>query len=272
MSKYVQSSIGDTFSSAKDHLRSGRTVLFTGTPCQIAGLKKYLNKDYDALYTQDIICHGVPSPWVWKKNLAPKRENGSIIQKVEFRNKSRGWRESGTLYSCVCGPDEISECIPNNDDSFYRAFINKLSMRPSCYSCGFKGADRASDITLADYWGVEKCFPEMDDDRGVSLIVCNNDKGSALLDSIKDKLVIKAADYSEAISGNPMAVRSAYRPCSRELFFKYLQKHSLDDTVGLFCSEDPDAIKKVQNMQDFEEVKKEKGNLHAILWRIKNGV
>lgn len=219
-SKYVQSRIGSTYEDAKNCLDDGRLVLFTGTPCQIGGLKSYLNKDYDNLICQDIVCHGCPSPMVWRKyvdHLTRKRDLG--IQKISFRNKKYGWKNFSVY---VQYNDRAEQIKVHHKDAFMRAFLSNLCLRPSCYSCAFKSLVRQGDITLADYWGVSNVHSDMDDDHGTSLVLVNSDKGRELFDAIKEQTICCKTDVQKAIKYNPPAIKSAEKPSSREEFIKSL--------------------------------------------------
>ncbi len=231
-SKYLQSKIGDTYKLVKKFLKENRNVLFTGTPCQIAGLKSYLSKDYDNLLCLDNICHGVPSPKVWSKYIAYRE--GLVqakLKSMNFRNKDKGWKQylltflfdNGLVYS---------EAVAN--DLYMRAFISNLSLRPSCYDCAFKSLHRHSDITLADFWGVQNILPDMDDDKGTSLIFVNSDKGRDMFRQIADKVSYSEVDIEEAISYNPSAIESPpYNP-NREKFFNELDYLSFDTLLNKY--------------------------------------
>ena len=135
-SKYVQSKIGDTYKLAKDFLDSGRKVLFTGTPCQIGGLYSYLRKPYDSLFTQDIICHGVPSPMVWEKYVEEREKKAvSTTQRMFFRHKKYGWKTYSVLFEFSNNTEYVKKY---HEDLFMKAFLNDLCLRPSCYYCSFK--------------------------------------------------------------------------------------------------------------------------------------
>ena len=264
MSKYVQSSTGNVYSQAKKILESKRLVLFTGTPCQIAGLRKCLNREFDNLYTQDIVCHGVPSPWVWEKNKEYLEKQNRRLKKVRFRDKTDSWKHYHIKYGFETGE---TQKYRTDEDLYFRAYLGKLSMRPSCYVCKFKDTNRASDITLADFWGIEDVIPEMDNDKGTTLVICNNAKGELLFNSIMDRIVSAPTEYSIAVEENPMAVRSVTCPGSRDIFFQYLRKHSFEDSVKLFCGKEATSVKKVQLLEDYLMVKKEKGILFALIWK-----
>lgn len=160
-SKYVQSRTGGTYGQARALLEQGRLVLYSGTPCQIAGLRAYLKKDYENLITQSMICHGVPSPKIWKKYLnfiAGK----DTVQSVQFRNKETGWKK----YQLKIMKKDGTYGATVWEDPYMKAFVRNLALRPSCGTCAFKGYEQVADITLADYWGVEQLAPELDDDKG----------------------------------------------------------------------------------------------------------
>lgn len=205
-SKYVQSKIGDTYKYAKKYLDSGRPVLFTGTPCQIDGLYAYLRNTYEKLYTQDIICHGVPSPMVWEKYLEEReRMAASKTQRMFFRHKKYGWKTFAVLFEFSNNTAYIKSL---REDSFMRAFLSNSCLRPSCHACSFKTVKRQSDITLADFWGVQYVLPDMDDDKGISIILTHSEKGNKLIENISKS--IKSQEISTDIvkKYNP-AVRSS---------------------------------------------------------------
>ena len=181
-SKYLQAQVGDSFARCKKFLDDGRKVLFSGTQCQIAGLLHFLRKPYDNLLTVDFICHGVPSPLVWQRYLNEVVSIGSrAISDIQFRNKERGWK----LFSFKLEYDDDCKSVvmstPFNDDLYMRAFLANLILRPSCHACPAKSGKSHSDITIADFWGIELVNPDMDDDRGTSLVLVNSEKGNYAL-------------------------------------------------------------------------------------------
>lgn len=219
-SKYVQSCIGDTYKEAKDFLKQRRQVLFSGTPCQIAGLKSYLSEDYDGLICLDIICHGVPSPKVWQRyKLRIEEIYQAKAQRITFRRKNCGWK----LYSVSFSFDNDTEYSQKlTEDIFMQGFLRNVYLRPSCYACSFKTLNRQSDITLADFWGIENILPSFDDDRGTSLILINSKKGKEIFSSVTDKINYEKVDINQAILYNPSVVKSAdYNP-KRDKFFEDL--------------------------------------------------
>ena len=223
-SKYVQSDMKNCFAEAKKLLDDGRWVLFTGTPCQIAGFKSYLRRDYDTLVTQDVFCLGVPSPAVWEDYKA-FRAGGKKPIDVSFRHKLASER----TYALRFAFEDGSELIERSYDCLYtKAFVGRLCLRESCYNCAFKGLSRISDITLADFWGVEKHCPEIDDGKGVSLVLLHSDKGRALFESIKGRLIYKEASPQKAVEDNPMAIQSAYRERRRDVFMHNYRKSGFE--------------------------------------------
>ena len=148
-SKYVQSDIENTYKEAQDILKTGRIVFFTGTACQIAGLKQFLGKDYDNLYTADVLCHGTPSPKLWKMYIEYlKKVNNSDVKSVNFRDKSIGWKKFSMRVKF--DNSELSEPFYNN--KYMNLFLGNICLRPSCYDCHFKSLVRPSDITIGDCW------------------------------------------------------------------------------------------------------------------------
>jgi coenzyme F420-reducing hydrogenase beta subunit len=225
-SKYVQSKIGNAYKEAKKFLGQGRKVLFTGTPCQIEGLRSFLQKSYDNLICQDLICHGVPSPMVWRqyKKYITK---GNKIKDIYFRNKDLGWNTFSLKI-------EMEECIYTksaNEDSFMRAFLTNLCLRPSCYYCSFKTLQRRSDITLADFWGIERILPCMSDDKGTSLVFANSQKGMDLLRDIYSEVVMYEVNLNEAIEYNTAAYKSVELTKKRTRFFKHIGTMPFDKLV-----------------------------------------
>lgn len=183
-SKYVQSSLGDAYSKVKSFLKDDRIVLFSGTPCQIYGLKAFLGKKYSNLVTVDLICHGVPSRLVWRKYLE-YRSAGRKIVNVNFRDKTEGWLEFSLKIDFKNGSFYREN---QHEDAYMRGFLQDIYLRPACYECKFKGLERDTDITLADLWGCSEIYPEMFDNRGASLVLVQSVKGAQLWNSIKTKM------------------------------------------------------------------------------------
>ena len=199
-SKYIQSDVKDVFKLVKKDLDNGILVLFTGTPCQIAALKIYLNKKYDNLYLQDFICHGVGSKVVLDIHIKSLKQKYGLkkINNINFRDKVTGWKKFS--FSISAENKKYFQTIV--EDEYMKTFLKNLCLRESCYICKFKGNNRQSDITLADFWGIEKLDEELDDNLGVSAIILNTSKGIELFDLIKEKTVTKQVKYSDISSNN----------------------------------------------------------------------
>ncbi len=225
-SKYMQSRTNGTYRQALDILKENRPVLYTGTPCQIAGLRAFLKKDYEKLFTQSIICHGVPSHKIWDKYLAFVNK-GEEVRSVEFRNKESGWKR----YRLKIDKDGGCYRATAREDPYLQAFIKNLSLRPSCGACAFKSYEQPADITLADYWGVEQLEPELDDDKGLSLLFIHSEKGSRLFEQVREKLVFQPADAQKAVLYNPSLLKASVPHKKRGFFFKNLENYPFDELV-----------------------------------------
>lgn len=216
-SKYVQSTIKDAYQRAERYLQAGKWVLFTGTPCQIGGLHAYLNKAYARLITQDIICHGVPSPMVWRKYLEYRKDlaNGANPRKITFRSKDTGWKRYAVAISF---DNNVEYCKGVYEDAMMKAFLQNLCLRESCYDCAYKTKARQSDITLADFWGIEHLHSEMDDDKGTSLVVIQTEKGAELFKDVASAFTLKQTDLDSAIAYNSAMIHSVNKPVHRDAF------------------------------------------------------
>jgi acetyltransferase-like isoleucine patch superfamily enzyme len=220
-------------------LEEGSTVLFCGTPCQVAGLYAFLKHDYENLVTCDFICLGVNSPRVFLKYIQSlEDEYKSKAISIKFKDKTFGWHrfaikivfENGRTY-----------CADRYTDPFFVGFLQHRNFfRPSCYACAFKGLRRQADFTLADFWGIEKIDPSMDQDRGTSLIMVHDDKAHELFSAVSEKLVFK--EYpAECLEGSNLALHASVAPKAdnRHAFFDYLKTHSFQATARKFFSPAP---------------------------------
>jgi coenzyme F420-reducing hydrogenase beta subunit len=205
-----------------------REVLFTGTPCQVAGLKAFLKKEYGNLLTVDLVCHGVPSPLVWKKYLDEIVDivcsNAQRIIGIKFRDKIYGWKQLNISIEITSQDNHKSFFVESAEkNSFMRGFLQYIYLRPSCYKCPFKSLKSGSDITIADYWGIQNVLPEFDDDKGISLVMINTEKGKNFY-----KLLNKndcETTYAEAFVGNSSIEKSEPLSAKRDVFFrKYLNE------------------------------------------------
>jgi coenzyme F420-reducing hydrogenase beta subunit len=216
-SKYVQSDIGNTLSAVKKELESGKHVLFIGTPCQVAGLYSFLGSNYENLLTGDLICHGVPSPKVFRDYLQRIEDKKKLkVIDYKFRNKAKGWKKPSIIIEFENGMKESSLF---KKDSFTVAFSKNISLRMSCYDCKFSRIPRVADITLADFWGVSDYYPELDDDKGTSLVLINSAKGELWFDICKNSMFFKQVELEKALKNNKNATGSVKLPKLRKKFF-----------------------------------------------------
>ena len=243
-SKYVQARTENTYKEAELFLKTGRKVLFTGTPCQIAGLKKFLRKEYDNLLAVDFVCHGVPNPKVWAKYLqellASKGEKNTVsfspnrtnvferyapISGISFRDKTLGWkkysfvlRQNLTKVTTDGEENSVSFSDMHRNNTFMRLFLSDIILRPSCSDCHCKEGKSGADITIADFWGIGNVSPEMDDDKGTSLILVQTEKGKQVFSQID--IVRKEQTYEDASYCN-QGLKSHCKPHpKRELFWE----------------------------------------------------
>ncbi len=243
-SKYVQSRINQSYEKAKRFLNDGREVLFTGTPCQISALKRFLGKDFSNLTTVDVVCHGVPSPGIWEKYVRSwknalshslttslSRQQQEILQdctleKVSFRSKDQGWKNYGLAHfvSKNNSTQKIVLLDQRYDNPFMKSFLYDLTLRDSCYDCPVKSFRSQSDITLGDAWCIGKYHPEWDDDGGTSVIFANTEKGKKAIKSLTS-IKITAIDKNLIYRHNPAIHTSPKRPSrKRNKFFNEIKK------------------------------------------------
>lgn len=227
-SKYLQSRIGDTFKHVRDNLIKNRVVLFSGTGCQIAGLKHYLKKDYPNLYTIEVICHGVPSPKVWKDYV--RHIIGNKIQGknpiISFRNKRQGWKRFSMNIEWQSKNKAKRYICEFQQDVYMKCFLKNLTLRPSCYNCPVKESKSGADLLLGDFWGIENCYPQYDDDKGCSAVIVLSEKGSILLNL--SNLEKRVVDYENILIGNPILRTSVSEPAQRARFWcEYNRSNSI---------------------------------------------
>lgn len=251
--KYAQSRLGTTYRDILENLRSGQSVLFSGTPCQVAGLKMFLKKDYDNLFCVDFVCHGVPSPMVWKEYIKYRmREDGEnkIPCSINLRNKKAGWSKYG--YSNVFQyADGKEHSIKSNDSLFMKLFVGDYINRKSCASCFFKGYGRISDITLGDFWGIWDIAPEMDDDKGTSLVLVQSDRGRRIWSEIKGKMVMKEVSLEEASKENPSILVSSASDKKREEVLMLIKSGKIGEISRMLSVPKKSIIIRLKNKVDY---------------------
>lgn len=216
-SKYLQAKVGDTFKEVKKDLDEGLPVLFTGVGCQMNGLKAFLEKEYDNLYCVDVICHGVPSPVLWKKYVENLEAlNRAELVSVKFRCKDDSWSNFGMKR---IDSKNREYYISKDKDSFMQMFLRNLCLRPSCYEC-FAKQEKKSDITIGDLWGAENIVPEMNDNKGISFVIIRSEKGEQFFNSIRSETISKLISYEDGVKENICEYKSVKRPKQRDTFLR----------------------------------------------------
>lgn len=220
-SKYVQASVGKSFANVERFLKDGRKVLYSGTPCQIAGLNHFLGKNYDNLLTVDVACHGVPSPELWSRYVNELEQNffhGDKITNINFRYKYDTWRG----YRLELKSPHLTYSVPRGKNPYLRPFFEGLSIREACYHCICKDGRNHADLTIADYWGAEHVEPEMENDNGLCLVIIHSKKGEQYFpyEQVRHKEtdLEKAKLYNEGLHAN------THRHPKRDTFFKKINK------------------------------------------------
>lgn len=232
-SKYLESYAEGLYKEIRNLLKKGEKVLVCGTPCQMAGLRSFLGKDYDNLIIVDFICRGVNSPKVYRSYLdSLEKRYGSKVVAVKAKNKELGWRNLTRKVTFENGETYYGILM---DDDFRRGYHTNVFCRPSCYKCVFKGFPRMSDITLADFWGIEKYDKNLDNNVGTSLILINSKKGERYFESVKNLFEFKELPLESAFNGN-IAIHKSIEPplIDRKVFFEDLDKNGFDYVVGKY--------------------------------------
>ena len=217
-SKYVQCFTDGIYRKIKDTLASGRTVLFTATPCQVAGLLTYLGRPYDNLVTCDLVCHGIPSQKIFRSYLERHHLSPDPDRSVIAFRDLKGW---GDFYIRISEQDDIKWRSDDTNNEFLRAFLSGCDYNEACYACPYASMERTGDLTLADFWGLGKNTPfDGDPSKGCSLILVNTEKGRKLLQSVQDKLFLEERTPEEARQGNGQLRNPAPRQPMRDTFYK----------------------------------------------------
>ena len=235
-SKYVQSDPNDSYSKVKQRLAEGKKVLYTGTPCQIAGLYAFLGGDKPNLYTVDLICHGVPSPKFLKKYIEyqNKQTDGRVIY-FNFRSKDkRGW---GTQYLLKTKTKTKTKTL--SLDRYGKHFMDGDCYRESCYQCAYANTSRVGDITVGDFWGIAKSHPEFNSPKGVSSVFVNTEKGQELFEKMKPFAEIEQATLKEAMVKQHNLVQPSNRPENRSNFYKEIDEPDFVSEGGI-TAQSPD--------------------------------
>ena len=227
-SKYVQADLQQTYRQVQYLLKQGRIVLFTGTPCFVSGLNHFLRKDYDNLLTVDFVCHSIPSPMIWRRYLSELEQREECkVSNVTFRDKSNGWTNYSIRLDLKKQNNEVKSIIETHDENIYmRGFLHDLYTRPSCSDCPARNYTSGSDVTLADAWNIDKYHPEKNDEKGISHVLINTEKGLKLFKQLLPSIDNWEIDYKEVEPNNVHAplTRSCRAHRYRASFYKKVKK------------------------------------------------
>ncbi len=252
-SKYVQSDLSFTFQQVKEDLEKKKQVLFSGVPCQLLGLKMFLGKEYENLYTVSVICHGITNQEIWKRRIHElERKFSSKMKHVFFKSKEKGWENSQVLYQM----DRINKSYPTMEDSFMYLYLKNYILRNSCYQCPAKGCSHnIADLVLGDYWGIYNVHREFFDPLGVSAVIIKTVQGKKLFDQIKEDMDIQETDYENICQYNPAFENSMDRPREYHQILYDLKENSISFVADYCRLKEELATKKIDHSRD-EEVEK----------------
>ena len=232
-SKYVQALNNDCYSQVKQDLLAGKTVLYSGTSCQVNALHKFLgNIDSSRLYCVDVICHGVPGTLMYRKYIEYlETRYMHKVANISFRNKSRSWQNYDV---CIIFDNDKTVNVPATKDCYLKAFLSDVLLRPACMQCISKGDKTYSDITIGDYWGCDREHATMNDDKGLSALIIRSEKGAALFDNIKDNLCLESASLDDITLGNPALVQPPKQKYNRKKFLEEIRVRDFNLAVIVF--------------------------------------
>lgn len=236
-SKYVQSNMEHIYPRVKELLDKGRQVLFTGTPCQVAGIRTYLNDDYENLFTADFVCHGVPSNWIFHKYLRylEIKNHGKIIS-YKFRDKEKyGWSSDGSYEIMKDNKIYKKQIFPERDYYIYNFGVNNSILRESCYACKYTSLIRESDFTMADYWGIEKIHPEFYSRNGVSMLMLNSEKAELVFKEISEKMDFISATIDKVKEAFVHLQQPVSRPFLRNFVYSRAKNLGFERAVNTHC-------------------------------------
>ena len=242
--KYAQSDLDGIFSEIKARLERGQQVLFSGTPCQVGGLLAFLGKPCENLTTVDFVCHGVPSPMVWESYVALLEKDGPI-RRIDLRAKDTGWSRYQYCHR-IEGVGVRTRRIPNSESLFMKLFVGDHINRLSCSDCAFKGFARVSDLTIGDFWGIWDIAPEMDDDRGTSVVLIQSDRGQELWDRLEGRLVRKPVSLEEASAQNGSMLVSSPAAADRAGLLERIRGGDLAGCAELFPVWRPTLVQRIK--------------------------
>lgn len=215
-SKYPQSKVIDAYKNVKHDLDSGKYVLFTGTPCQVVALHNFLRKDYDNLFCMDFVCHGVASDGIWRSYIEQQTRTHGKIKNITFKKKVKGWKK---WYFQIEFEDGTIKQRRGYMTMFMASYLEYGNIRPSCYECHFKGLERVSDFTISDCWGIGEQDQEMNDNKGLSALLLQNERAVKVFEELKGQVTCKKYDAQALMEGNWTTFRSVTADKKRSNFF-----------------------------------------------------
>ena len=233
--KYVFPRIGSAYKEVQACLEQGKKVLFSGLPCHGAGLLNFLGKPEENLCCVDMVCHGAPEEAVWDAYLDALRGRIGTVKNVRMRGKQKGWSFYQVEFQGNKGKTYRRYA---EEDPYMQGFLRDLYLRGSCYRCPMKGVSRRTDITLGDYWGGGALHGDMDDDKGISLVLLHTEKGRSLFTKVQKSLVWSKTDIQYAIENNPSLVQAAERPKDRDGIVKKIKQGAgfFDAVAPFLCT------------------------------------
>ena len=248
--KYAQSDLGDSFRDVKRRLEQGQKVLFSGTPCQVGGLKAFLRKDYEKLLTVDFVCHSVPSPMAWReyvKYRARQDNDGEMPRAINLRDKRTGWTnyQYSNLFTYADGHTHTAR---SGESLYMKLFVGDYINRESCVNCRFKGYSRVSDLTIGDFWGIWEIAPEMDDNKGTSVMLVQTPRGQGLLDRIADQLILKSVTLEEAGRQNSAMLNAARSNPRRAEALARIRSGQIGDCESWFAAPKVTQVQKAKEL------------------------
>lgn len=232
-SKYAQSDVGYCYREVKDVLEKGCKVLFSGCPCQVAGLRTFLGKDYPNLLLVELICHGIPSDHMLQTYIGmQERKYGARLTRMEFRNKKKGWHNSSVRMEFENGRVHSE---PMTFDTYMQGYFRGVALKESCFSCRFRGFKSGSDLTIGDLWGAEISIPDMDDNNGLSAVIVNSEKGTLFLN--RSKIIRRQFEIDKILKYNQSLLTSFDEGAQRTAFYAYTERYDLERAIETFFQE-----------------------------------
>lgn len=240
--KYAQSDLSGVFAQVKTRLDRGQLVLFSGTPCQVAGLLCFLRTPRENLITVDFVCHGVPSPMVWSEYV---KHLGDVTS-INLRAKDTGWSRYRYCHRIEASRGTV-QLIPNSESLYMKLFVGDYINRPSCADCHFKGYARPSDLTIGDFWGVWDSHPDMDDDRGTSVVLIQSERGQKLWEAIAPRMDRKEVPLEDASRQNFAMLASSKPVADRDAVLGRIRSGGISGCAELFCQKPPSLTRSIRN-------------------------